>query len=937
MAKKVIDKATQQAQDVSSADAQAGVLAGHVVLDGPTQTVVKGDQVMDISTDRLAEAVDMGWSLADAEEADATILRREETDLGSSILGGIESAAAGATLGGSTAIEAALGADVDRMRARREGLGGYGTALEVAGAIAPTLLTGGGSAAVQAGARGLGARALGAASNLSTRGVARLGAGAERALGAALPAGISRTVVPMAGRGLVEGFAAGVGAEIDESILGERDLTAERILASGGMGALFGGAAGAAVPGLAAVGQGLGSVAVKPLRQVLGRAVGAVDDLGDRGLAGLLANPRARERFASFNNLDIGDVNSIADDLVSRPDELHRYITQASSVTEDLASNLRPVVEGWRSARKIAIHEGSGAARLRDVARHLPSSTDDLARIAEQSAKKLDAIEARLLSEDAAITGGTSSANRPFINNALMLTRRARERISAVANSSERGGARRLAAVAHGEIDGLSQGLRELRSGASSVARSFESKGTLDVLAPIHDDVRTFLSDAKLFGEAGTRHAERNSLMARAIKAQKDAGNTASGRLLDRDAILDNADLLTTVRNSGRFAGATKTELFEDAIKAENDYLEWMVRNGEIDDATRGAIREQLGASKRVGQVFEQQRDKVRKLDILEKWRQMEGNRSPSIGMLSTAGPAMLGAVGLGLGGPIGGAIGAAAGMATKPYTLTRKMAAILAKSNAGEASTMKAIGGIAKRIGEGASATARGAGKAISSAAPQAGRAGADRPAIAASTRDRAQLLASNPGLLAAEMQTLTQDMEDEAPRLAKAIAMKASQAVSYLASHAPTSYTPPMSRAKPLMDPVDLEIYSRRIEAVTTPFRTLERIDTGTLTTEHVDALKTVWPEIYADAQRQLFDAAAVAADDLTLSAATSLSVLWQVPVDPTLPLAAGIMASMAPPAGMTEPGGPQPKPQQKGSEAPKINSDSYDTQTQSLGKMS
>ena len=935
MAVKVIDKATQRELEVSPEEAATGIASGALVVAQPTVRVLRGDgEIGTVSTDKLGEAQAHGWSLADEDMVDAAKLRREETDLGSSIQGGLEAAAAGATLGGSTAIEAALGMDVDRMRARREGLGGIGTGLEIAGALAPTLLTGGGSAAAQAGARGLGARALGA---MPTGLAARAGAGFERVLGAALPStGIARTVVPMAGRGLVEGFAAGAGAEIDESILGERDLTAERVLAAGGMGALFGGAAGGAVPGLAAVGQGIGKVGARPLREILGRASGAVDDLGDAGLASILRSPTVRKHVASFNNLDPSDLNRTWDDMLDNPVDFHRAAVDPARYTEEIAASVRPEVEGWRAARKIAVTEGSGAARMRDVSRHLPTSTDDLARIAEQSAKKLDAIEARLLSEDAAIAGGTSSANRPFINNAVMLTRRARERISAVANAPG-STPKRIATVAHGEIDDLSQGLRELRQGAGSVARSFESKGTLDVIAPLHDDVREFLSDARLFGDAGTRHAERNVLMARAIKAQKDAGNSASGRLLDRDSIVDNADLLSTVRNSGRFAGATKTELFEDAIKAENDYLDWMVRNGDIDDATKATIREQLGAGKRISEAFEKQRQKVRSLDTLNMWKTMETNASVSSGIFSNFGPAVLGAVGLGLGGPIGAAAGALAGMAFKPHALTRKMAAILARSKTGEAGTMKAIGGIMKRVGEGTAAAARGGGRVVSRAAPQVGRKGGDavdRKAVAASTRDRAQLLATNPGLLAAEMQTLTQDMEDEAPRLAKAIAMKASQAVGYLAQHAPASYTPPMSRkAKPLMDPIELELYSRRIEAVTRPFDALARIDTGTLTSEHVDALKNVWPEIYADVRRQLFDAVAVSPDDLTLSAATSLSVLWGIPIDPTLPLAAGMILSLTPPAGAQQ-GGPQP--QGKGGKAPELDAGLYDTNTQKIGQI-
>src|SRR5690606_5224371 len=237
---KVIDKASQQEVEVSSQEAQAGIARGDFVLPaGKVKVIREGNRTGTVDAAKLGDALAQGWRMADDEEGAAAALKREESDIGSSIRGALEAGASGLTLGLSTAAMEALGADPERMRARREGLGGLGIAAEIAGALAPALVTGGGSLGARAGAEaGLVARGLRATpAGL----VERAGAAVERRLGLGLaeaPA-LVRTTVPVAGRGVVEGFAGGVGTEIDESVLGEREITADRLLASGGMGALF--------------------------------------------------------------------------------------------------------------------------------------------------------------------------------------------------------------------------------------------------------------------------------------------------------------------------------------------------------------------------------------------------------------------------------------------------------------------------------------------------------------------------------------------------------------------------------------------------------------------------------------------------------------------------------------------------------------------------
>jgi len=361
-----------------------------------------------------------------------------------------------------------------------------------------------------------------------------------------------------------------------------------------------------------------------------------------------------------------------------------------------------------------------------------------------------------------------------------------------------------------------------------------------------------------------------------------------------------------------------------------------------LDDAAKKAIDEQLAANKSVRGLIDERADMVRKLDVLERWRNMEGNRSVSTSLFSTPGTAVAGLLGGAIGGLPGAALGLLASAATKPYSMTRKMAAILSRTNGSERRTMQALGGILKRLGSGAAEGARAAGRGgVAAAERGAPHFTGDRLARLSSIRAAAVRLAANPGLLAEQQRRLTIDLDDDMPRLAQAVALKSAKAVQYLADNAPAGYDPdPLQRGtEPLMiDPIDLDSYERRVEAVLDPNGTLARLGNGTLTEEHLDALHEVWPAKFDEAQKLIFEAVAQHKGPIDLDVATQLSALWNAPVDPTLDLAGGISMAFAgappqPPAG---PGAPK---QGKPSKPPEIKLDpgTYDTAMNAATKAS
>ena len=253
----VVDSETGERLDVSPAEAQAGFLDGRFGLVGDRVNMIDADgHVFNVDAGETDAALQSGARLASDEEVAAEV-RREEFGTGAQrVLAGAEAVARGATLGLSTPLEVALGADPERIRARQEA-SPESTALEVAGAVATTPLTGG------AGALGLGARGVGLAARAGQAArvagaVPRAAVGLGRATEASVQGALGARGATVAGRalagtaaGAVEGGIAGVGQTISEASLGDIELTAEHVLANAARGAVFGGATSGILTGTA--------------------------------------------------------------------------------------------------------------------------------------------------------------------------------------------------------------------------------------------------------------------------------------------------------------------------------------------------------------------------------------------------------------------------------------------------------------------------------------------------------------------------------------------------------------------------------------------------------------------------------------------------------------------------------------------------------------
>lgn len=154
-----------------------------------------------------------------------------------------------------------------------------------------------------------------------------------------------------------------------------------------------------------------------------------------------------------------------------------------------------------------------------------------------------------------------------------------------------------------------------------------------------------------------------------------------------------------------------------------------------------------------------------------------------------------------------------------------------------------------------------------------------------------------------------------DVAPAATTAAAAQMQRANQFLLSKAPktpgmavgASVTPHLE--KPRVNPVELERFARYVRAVDDPTTLLDDLAAGKVSTESVEAIRTVYPDMYREIQTKIMDRLATAKEKPSYTQRTQLGVLFDVPTDPSLkPTALARTAAIYAPAAPGQPGGQQ-----------------------------
>jgi hypothetical protein len=134
------------------------------------------------------------------------------------------------------------------------------------------------------------------------------------------------------------------------------------------------------------------------------------------------------------------------------------------------------------------------------------------------------------------------------------------------------------------------------------------------------------------------------------------------------------------------------------------------------------------------------------------------------------------------------------------------------------------------------------------------------------------------------------TLQTDPDFPRVSQAIKEKQKTAANHLLTHAPVGLreshdplVPQLEKTQP--NPVQLQRYARRVQVVEDPLSVLDELQANTLTPEHVDTLRSVYPGIYDDVRTEVANNLASLKEPPSRDQRLMLGILLDLPTDQSL----------------------------------------------------
>lgn len=831
------------ARALQAGEVDADVAAGPMLLrDGAGNRI----SLESGNIDQLGAYLQQGFRPESAAQTADVQLRTDAAR--SPIQGGLESLAQGATLGLYGAAAGQLDRDyAEGMLARREALGGVGTGLEIAGAVIPTLISGG--TLTPAGLVAKGAQLGGSAleRTLVSRGV---GAGLSRVAG-------------LAAEGALDGFVGGVGSQLSEDSLGGTEITAERLAASGGLGALFGLGAGAA-GGAAAAGA---RKAVGGLADKLRLRSAAVDDVSERAAkdAGFMrfVPDRVQEGWGDLVETSGRATKAEAREVLG--DQNIRGEWLRSEAVKDAAN--KKLRDALGKVYKNDLHlrsAGAGEVHAENLADILPSKPRDAFKAKVESNVVFNDLKAKLEGE-----GVLDLLEKKRFGK---LARDVGYFEQKVNNAFDAGD------MAAGNV-ALANFKRSLWRHAENAARANPGSGfardaerwVQEFSQDAEKQVRLLLEREDVFGQAGKNQALRNAAWRKSIDSGKEFNRLLS-RQTERslegsdewwrhERILDGNKVANQLNNLDNPNSEYETQIIGEHLEdLDNSYTQFRA-NGEIPKKQLKQFDEAHAAIREARQVFAEISDKVKKFNILDTLEKADKERSMLVrGAMS---PQTLSTVGGFAGGGAGAALGALAGTVlsagTSPGAMIREVTKleVLANRVRGvtdktQAKTARAI----RRLGMPAESRRKLQGAAVRAANRYYGMSEREKESAARRVESRLQEYRGDATRIAQALTHQTQGMDD-APKLVNAYAQAANRAASFLESKLPPSSSAPNKLVPSLnklrWTPQDLDKFTKYMAAIDDPNTVIDDLESGRVAPESIEAVRAVYPQMFADMQVQ------------------------------------------------------------------------------------
>ena len=686
-----------------------------------------------------------------------------------------------------------------------------------------------------------------------------LGSGAERVVGKGLLGTLAR--------GTVEGAALGGVDAVNESALGNTDLTAEKVLAGIGHGALLGGAG-------AGVFHALGAAGASAYNKV---ADGVLDGTGIRALA-----------KRAFGEAAPGIGEAVEGGLGSQlRDKYIRASSLASGADSEALEALTRGGSAGREARAAAVYDGdaildSSARAMREHGDAVIKGNDVIYNQARGAMKRSYV--------DAAVKTGndleTLAARNMVLDDALtrsdnlLSTREGHDQILESLSKS----AYRVRDAGETNVDkfmALDQFKRETQTLMKSAKNTFQktsdptrrlqAESTYDALSKVEERVRTTLEDTSLWGKAGTDQAAINEQWTRSLNAKErfdQALTTKVGRgdfhdIRARDQLgIDPAKAESYVRNLTNPNKDLTHTAIRDYIDATDSFAKTLADRYELAPETAAQLTKAQGATK----AFRGEVDKAEKTLTLVNQYKALGSSGVTDG---------LGVLGTLTGGVLGGVAGTAAGAVLNPKKAIAQLAAIERLANHVDTKMNGAI----SRLYSDEAAKLPSATKLLE--APKL----PPRAAFEGQVKAIKDMAAT--GMRG--IQDRVSAIAEGAPTIASAVAVKASSLTQFLASKAPPGFNvrPGLfpGQQQPVYSDSEMRTWARYAAAANNPLSVIDSIKSGTVSPQEAEVVQTFYPQLYAQMQTQIINTVAAKAQRgvfMPRQQRLSLGALFNVPTD-------------------------------------------------------
>jgi hypothetical protein len=893
-----------------------------------------------VPAEHLQSAVDGGGSLITDAEYHAA---KNEAEYGG-VAGGLEAAVEGAGRGVSFGATDPLAIGVanlfggkgagERTRQRLEGVQSVHPYIaggaELVSAALPLLLSGGAAAPLEgaeaaslaaraAGVVGEGAEAAAVAREASTAGkvasgvtralaapteaVSSIGKIAESAVTRALGKGTAAKVISKTAGAAVEGAIYNDAAQIDEDVLGDHETTGEKMLAATGHGFLLGGGLGGALT----IGGELG-------RAVLGRAAPALEHAStEQFIRALSPDTKIIRKAAEIPGGLPGIIETLRErGMITGRDTLETMQPKLEAAVEEASQGIHAIYKGADEAGLEGPKVMAARNKIRD------SILPELRSMPNANSATISKVEGLLADVEhfagikevpsAAVGRGVKEPTERDIKNALHdmfgedaivaehkmpaepkppkpLAEPTEKEIAAIRDDLEKRGYRKNTAL-RARNQAFAEYRAEVENQAATHAQQVAEHA--DEIASIKATNEERLAKATAAVQEGhainvSEHAD--TALGKKLKAAATDAYNKNLRMSFQDAhaLRRKIDgMINYERGLNPFAKENPTE---NALKQARGILqEEITRAG--DDATSvhgfANFRKPLEDA---NQLFRQMHLAHR--SVSEANMRLARNRLVSPSTYGAGLAAMAGSM-VGHGSLVGGAMGLAAG-ALHHQVLKRGnfVAGEVLEKMAAFTGVQRATATVDRELDRGVAGLLR-PGERIP-AQPKA------HPHEKSSNpyRDRAESVARAVADIdghMAKVERAASSFSDHAPKVATAFQSAALRATSWLASQMPASMRvkhDPLSPQfdHPYVSPSDAAAFMRKYDAVHDPASVLEDMRRGYVTQEQVDALKAVFPRMYAEIQQRVSDGLKEAKTPPPYETRKQISILFGIAADGTM----------------------------------------------------